>query len=122
MTSTVDQIIDVYCPALNTDPNKAVYIDEATSLTKECYFGDMYNMGIALRACHNYLLVNTRKHGIPGQITNVTEGRVSLGLWSNKPKGSYSDLHMTVPGTKLLSLIHSIGPAASISKVGATGC
>lgn len=122
MTSTVDQIIGVYAPDLITDPGYAVYIDEATSSTSECYFGEMYNMALALRACHNYLLVQQRPNGTPGQITSRTEARTSIQYWSTKPSGSYSDLHMTVPGAKLLALIHSRGPAASIGSPGATGC
>lgn len=118
MAATVDDYINAFCPKLDVSPVKDVYVESATALTSIAYFGLLYERAVALRACHDFTLDSTRPDGSSGQVTSKTEGRLSIHYWNPNPEGSYTDLHMTHYGKRLLALMHAIGPSASVSHPG----
>lgn len=118
MSVPIVDYIQLICSGLDQAPNKAAYIALAEELTSIPYFGDKYNYAVALRASHEYTLSVLRPDGEAGLITSKTDGRASVHYINIQPKGSNSDLHMTVYGKRLIALSKGRGPAATVGHPG----
>lgn len=111
---TVNQILQAINPDLYNDTNRDVYIELATNQTDRCYFGVNYNLAIALRASHMYVLAN-RPNGETGQISTKREGDLSVSFSTNKSSGASDDLSQTSYGMQLQTLIKQGLPAVSVT-------
>lgn len=111
---TVNEILEAINPGLYSDVNRDTYIELATNQTDRCFFGVNYNMAIALRASHMYILAN-RPNGETGQISSKKEGDLSVGFSTSKSSGASDDLSQTNHGMQLLTLIKQGLPAVSVT-------
>lgn len=111
---TVNEILQAINPNLYNDANRDIYIELATNQTDRCYFGVNYNLAIALRASHMYVLDN-RPNGETGQINSKKEGDLSVSFSTGKSSGASDDLSQTNYGMQLQTLIRQGPPAVSIT-------
>lgn len=111
---TVNEILQAINPNLYNDANRDIYVELATNQTDRCYFGANYNLAIALRASHMYILAN-RPNGETGQINSKKEGDLSVSFSTGKSSGASDDLSQTNYGMQLQTLIKQGPPALSIT-------
>lgn len=111
---TVNEILQAINPNLYNDANRDIYIELATNQTDRCYFGVNYNLAIALRASHMYVLAN-RPNGETGQINSKKEGDLSVSFSAGKSSEASDDLSQTNYGMQLQTLILQGPPAVSIT-------
>lgn len=108
MAYDVESIIGFEFPPLaGEDPDTLTYyIDMATARTDQTFFGNEYNLAIALRAIHTYIMVNdpSRSWGAAGLVIGKSEGRNSIRYWNSVKTGG-SDLQGTSFGQRLKALM-----------------
>lgn len=74
---TPEEYIEVICPLLAADAGIDVYIAMASGMTSSAFFGDQWELAIALLASHYWFLADKRK-GQAGVETFKMEGRLSV--------------------------------------------
>jgi hypothetical protein len=117
MSLSPSQIIATICPELSGSPSLPVYLEMAVEVTDKGFFGSLYNMAIAYRACHLFTIYgDTQGGGGSGNaaagtapIASMSEGSVSISYAVSAPAtdGTGSDLDNTKFGKMLLSLTKS---------------
>lgn len=106
-------LIQMACPGLASDTNVNNYVIEAQDRTSAQWFGDNYNAAVALRACHNWTLNNTRPGGEAGAVVAEHEGGQAR-TFSKGASSFPSDLEQTVYGVRLISLRKASGATAGV--------
>jgi hypothetical protein len=123
MALTTIQIINIKCPDLGTDPNLSIWITLAQEQTDSSYFCNSYNLAVALRACHEYTLVNMpgASAGASGNISSIKEGDLSIGYSNNSSSGkSSNNLDQTIFGKELKALIKQVRTGIAVLGAGTT--
>jgi hypothetical protein len=105
--------IQMACPGLAADVNLTNYITAAQDRTSSSWYADNYNEAVALRACHNWTLNNTRPVGEAGAIVSKHEGGQAL-TFSKGANANPDDLEQTVFGIRLKGLRKANGPSAGV--------
>jgi hypothetical protein len=100
--ATPEQILNVICPKIFETSDYQVYIDLATNMTAQEFFGVNYEYAIALRSAHMWQL-NTKRGDSAGPVTYRMEGRLAES-YAN-PGVVKRELEMTKYGMQLLSLM-----------------
>lgn len=75
--ATPEEYIRVICSPLYDTGSMAVYVEMASGVSSESFFGEQWAMAVALLASHYYIL-NTKKGGQAGVETYKMEGRLAL--------------------------------------------
>ena len=125
MTATIDQIIQAIAPGLSNDLLKETYVCVAETRTSQCYFGDTYNLAVALRAAHMWSLSNRSggvDPGAAGAVSSLQEKDLKVSF--NTGTLGQSDLAQTNYGRQLQDLIAASNPAATVlgGKLPPAGC
>jgi hypothetical protein len=68
--SSPDQIIQIICPPLAGSPSLSAYVEMATSMTDQGFYGALYAQAIALRAAHMFTL-DSRFQSAAGAISGL---------------------------------------------------
>jgi hypothetical protein len=115
MARAVNEYLQTVCPTLYANAALDVYTELATDSTSATFFGDKFtNWAIALLAAHMFTIDHDRPEGESGLVTAKGEGSANIHYLHNMNKESRTDLGMTHYGVRLLSLIHRMGPVASV--------
>ena len=75
--ATPEEYIRVICAPLYDTGSMDVYVELASGVSSESFFGEQWAMAVALLASHYYVL-NTKKGGQAGVETYKMEGRLAL--------------------------------------------
>ena len=106
-------LIQMACSGLAADPNVNNYVTDAQGRTSQAWFGDNYNKAVALRACHEWTLDQTRPLGETGAIVSKHEGGQALAF-SKGASANPDDLEQTVYGVRLKGLRKASGATAGV--------
>jgi len=117
MSYSILQWIEIKCPTLYTDSNVQQWIDGAKLLYDENCYDDVYNLVVALRACHDYTVTNNQNNlGGTGQISSKREGDQAISFSNNMDMNSDQYLQLTSYGKQIISI-----KRARILGISATG-
>ena len=123
MSSTIEELIGVYSPKLFNSDSLSVYIETSKLQTSECFFGNSYNLAVALRACHNFEINNRDENYNPaGNINSLKEGDLAKGFGSTNSSSNSGNLAQTGYGMQLQGLINSSSLSMGVTGVGGFGC
>lgn len=113
MPLPITTIIQRICPALYSDSGINDWISIATDRTSTSWYGNNYNMAVALRAAHDYTLSVTRPLGEAGAVVSMSEGNQSRSF--SKGGSSFpDDLEQTAYGVRLKTLRRGAGPSMGV--------
>lgn len=107
-----EEYLAVLCPTILTVSGYNVFIDMAEGVTSSGFFGSQYNLAVALRAAHLYVL-NRKRGGEGGFITEKREGRMSVSYGG--VDNVTSELQLTSYGVQLCDLIKNTQFAGTVS-------
>lgn len=115
MSVSILENIRTKCPGLYNDADRAIYISNAELLCSLDFFGAKYNLAVALRACHDYTLVDRANAtgGVGGNITSIKEDALQVS-YAAATGGNTNELDQTTFGTQLKYLIKICKPAVSL--------
>lgn len=77
--ATPAEYIRVICSDLYDTGSMDIYMELASSVTSEAFFGEMWAKAVALLAAHEYTL-DTKRKGQAGVETYKMEGRLALSF------------------------------------------
>lgn len=109
---TPGEYLAVICPSILTVSGCGGFITMAEELTSSGYFGSQYNMAVALRAAHMYVL-NRKRNGEAGMVTQKMEGRMSVSYGGMDFLNN--ELQLTSYGMQLLNLINTTKFGGTVS-------
>jgi hypothetical protein len=107
-----EDYLAVLCPTMLTVSGYSVFIDMAEGVTSSGFFGSQYNLAVALRAAHMYVL-NRKRGGEGGFITQKVEGRMSVSYGG--VNNVTDELQLTSYGMQLYDLIKNTKFAGTVS-------
>jgi hypothetical protein len=120
MALTTAQIIQIRCPNLYSDSALNIWVALAQEQLSSCFFGNNYNLAVALKAAHMYTLTNRNGgSGDAGVIASKSEGGLSVSYVVSS--NSDEDLGQTSFGLELAKLMKSSGAAASVTGAAEAG-
>jgi hypothetical protein len=109
----VTDYITAKLSALASSASLSLYIADATNRTDQAFYGANYNLAIALRAMHEFVL-DQRNLGAGGPIMGMREGGASISYAPGKGHQNDVDLDQTSFGKRLRGLRRASGPAVSV--------
>ena len=112
--SSLDYIL-INSAALYNDANRDKFLEAAQLQTAAGFYGDSYNLAVALRACHIYTL-SQRPTGDGGPVLSKSEGDLSISYG----QGGTDNLDQTHFGKQLKDIMNQQLPAASVLGAGTT--
>ena len=98
-----EMLIATICPSLAGSPSLSVYVEMASIMTSQDFFGPLYARAVALRASHMFTM-DTRALGASGAIAGLQEGKLSVRYQASADS---SDLGQTGYGKSLQTLMSS---------------
>ena len=118
MPITVEQAFDAMAPQFKESSDKTVFFGLASLRTSLEFYGDRYNLAVALRAAHMMELAN--RGGTSGMVSAHSEGDLSESFAA--VGSTESDLSQTSFGSMLISLRSSSGSGTMVTGSLVGGC
>jgi len=109
---SIEVILDAIAPEFVLNVNKSTFINLAKCQTSTTFFGECYNLAVALRTAH--MLSLSLRSGAGGQVTNKSEGDLSIGFSSYGGSKGKGYLDQTSYGLQLLDLLNQKSSGFSI--------
>lgn len=118
---SAEQIIKTICKELADSPSLSVYLQMAEESLDSRFFGKLYQMALAYKACHLFTVYgeDSSLSGIAGAgvnpISGVREGGLSVNFHGSGGSGSDTSLSTTKYGKMLLDLMKT-RPSADVNR------
>lgn len=118
---SAEQIIKTICKELADSPSLSVYLQMAKESLDSRFFGKLYQMAVAYKACHLFTVYgeDSDMSGIAGAgvnpISGVKEGGLSVNFQGGSGSGNNTSLATTKYGKMLLDLMRS-RPSADVNR------
>lgn len=107
-----EEYLAVLCPTILTVSGYGAFISMAEETISSGFFGSQYNLAVALKSAHIYVL-NRKRGGDGGMITQKVEGRMSISYGG--VNNVTDELQLTSYGIQLLDLIKNRRFAGTVS-------
>jgi hypothetical protein len=105
-------VFDAIAPQYSADSGKATFLSLAVNRTSSCFFGDNYDLAVALRAAH-MMTLRDRRSGSPGAASSKREGGLAISY--SQAQGGDADLGQTHYGRQLEGLMNSQIPGFGLT-------
>lgn len=120
MASSVEQILGAIASQFASSPDLPVFKELAELQTSGDFFGQKYNLAVALRIAHQMTLASPtsgRTSGEAGSVTSKSEGDLSIGFSGPgaSAQAADADLSQTKFGLQLIALRRGCGPFVGVT-------
>lgn len=120
MGFSAEQLLEMYAPALASQPSAANWLQLGRDSLSSGVLGSDYPEAVALFAAHRMTMVSRMalNGGAVGAVTSQSVGSISQSYGSGSPRAGFEELAQTGYGLRLQQLILNSGASIQVLDAG----